>query len=408
MDPLHGKRILLGVTGGIACYKAVVLLRELVRAGAQVTVAMTPAAMRFVQPLTFQSLSGRPVMTDLFSLDQESHIGHVQVADQTDLVVVAPCSADFIARLRAGMADDVLAATLLATRAPIWLAPAMNDRMWENAATRDNIRALQARGLHIIPPETGWLAEGREAVGRLADPVTIANCLRQSLGQGVLPLAGCKVLVSAGPTQEPLDPARFLSNRSSGRMGYAIAQAARDLGAQVTLVRGAVHLPDPPGVTVVRVTTAEDMAQAVLSRQSEQDMLILAAAVADYRPAAYSPAKIKRQGRPTFSLELVANPDIAAQVGKVKRPGQILAVFAAESHDLAENAQQKLAAKNADVVAANPINEPDAGFDTPTNRLVLFFRPGPDGKAPPPETLPLQSKEALAQQLLLALVKLHA
>ncbi|MBI4084107.1 MAG: bifunctional phosphopantothenoylcysteine decarboxylase/phosphopantothenate--cysteine ligase CoaBC [Candidatus Lambdaproteobacteria bacterium] len=412
---LSGKEILLGVTGGIAAYKAVLVLRELKKAGAEVTVIMTRGACAFVQPLTFQTLSNRPVGIELFDLDQESRIGHIAIAERAELALVAPCTAHLAAKLRAGLADDLLSTVLLATRAPIHLALAMNDNMLRNAATQENLRVLEGRGVHIIPPETGFLAEGREGPGRLAEPAAILAALEhyaagdvagRSVGQpvagapvGAGSLAGRRVLITAGPTREALDPVRYLSNHSSGRMGFAIAEACRDAGAAVTLISGPVRLADPPGVETVRVTSATEMHGAVMVRAARQDAFVLAAAVADYRARETSFHKIKRAGKPSLVLELVANPDIAAELGAQKRAGQAIVVFAAESQDLLENAQKKMVAKNADLVVANDITEPGSGFESAQNRVTLLRRARAGAPQPPPESLPLQDKRALAARL---------
>ncbi len=424
--PLSSREILLGVTGGIACYKAVEVLRGLKRAGAEVSVAMTDHARQFVQPLTFQTLSGRPVGTTLFDLDQESRIGHIRLAERADLVLVAPCTANVAAKLRAGIADDLLSTVLLATTAPIYLALAMNDNMLANAATQENLDVLQRRGLHIIPPEVGFLAEGKEGPGRLADPAriveqVIAHFAAEPVGRASPPvggkqgtsspgngdrpnLAGRAVLVTAGPTVEDIDPVRFLSNRSTGRMGFALAEECRDAGATVTLVTGPTPLPDPRGMSVQRVRTAEDMRQAVLERQPAQDALILAAAVSDYRVKTYSPRKLKRDGKDTLSLELEMNADIAAQVGQRKRPGQVLVVFAAESDDLLANAAKKLEKKRADLVVANDITERGAGFAAAENRVTLIRARDPQR----PEALPRMDKHAVARHILAAVAELLA
>lgn len=410
MSYLAGKEILLGVSGGIACYKAVEVLRGLKRAGAEVTVVMTDHAREFVQPLTFQTLSNRPVGTQLFDLDQENRIGHIALAERAQLVLVAPCTANIAAKLRAGLADDLLSTLLLATRAPVYLALAMNDGMLENAATQDNIRILEQRSVRIVPPEEGFLAEGKHALGRLADPARILETIEghfRALGAhapGLERLVGRRVLVTAGPTVEDLDPVRFLANRSTGRMGFALAEAARDAGAQVTLVSGPVTLPDPVGMVIKHVRSAEQMRAAVLEHLPAQDALILAAAVSDYRAKTVAEQKIKRAGKATLTLELEANADIAAEVGERKRNGQVLVVFAAESEDLLANAKQKLAKKRADLIAANDITQPDAGFASGQNRITLLRRTAPDQ----PVALPLMDKSAAARHILVEVAALLA
>jgi phosphopantothenoylcysteine decarboxylase/phosphopantothenate--cysteine ligase len=409
MGNLSGKEILLGVSGGIACYKAVEVLRGLKRAGAEVTVVMTDHAREFVQPLTFQTLSNRPVGTRLFDLDQENRIGHIAMAERAHLALVAPCTANVVAKLRAGLADDLLSTILLATRAPIYLALAMNDGMLLNAATQDNVRALQQRGLTIIPPEEGFLAEGKHAVGRLADPerivaAIVAHFTPAGGRAGLEGLAGRHVLVTAGPTLEDLDPVRFLTNRSTGRMGFAVAEVARDAGARVTLVSGPVSLADPAGMAVKHVRSAEQMRSAVLEALPAQDALILAAAVSDYRAKTVAAQKIKREGKTNLVLELEANADIAAEVGERRRQGQVLVVFAAESQDLLHNAGKKLDKKNADIVAANDITQPGSGFASGQNRITLLRRSAPDR----PIALPLMDKREAARHILAEVAALLA
>jgi phosphopantothenoylcysteine decarboxylase/phosphopantothenate--cysteine ligase len=409
MGNLSGKEILLGVSGGIACYKAVEVLRGLKRAGAEVTVVMTDHAREFVQPLTFQTLSNRPVGTRLFDLDQENRIGHIAMAERAQLALVAPCTANVVAKLRAGLADDLLSTILLATRAPIYLALAMNDGMLLNAATQDNVQALQRRGLTLIPPEEGFLAEGKQAVGRLADPERIVAAIEAHFAPagaraGLERLAGRHVLVTAGPTLEDLDPVRFLTNRSTGRMGFAVAEVARDAGARVTLVSGPVALADPAGMAVKHVRSAEQMRSAVLEALPAQDALILAAAVSDYRAKTVAAQKIKREGKANLVLELEANADIAAEVGERRRQGQVLVVFAAESQDLLHNAGKKLDKKNADIVAANDITQPGSGFASGQNRITLLRRSAPDR----PIALPLMDKREAARHILAEVAALLA
>ena len=411
MSPLNGKEILLGVTGGIACYKAVEVLRGLKRAGAEVQVVMTDHAREFVAPLTFQTLSNRPVGTGLFELDRESRIGHIAMAERAELVLVAPCTANALAKLRAGIADDLLTTLLLAATAPVFLALAMNDHMLRHPATQENLRVLEGRGVAIIPPEEGFLAEGKEGPGRLADPARIVAAVEahfagaaRSAAKGptssaLAGLKGRRVLVTAGPTREALDPVRYLSNRSSGRMGFALAEVGRDAGGRVTLVSGPVSLPAPPGVELVPVVTAEEMRREVLARLPETDALVLAAAVADYRVPNPERHKIKRGDNPHLILKLEANPDIAAEVGRRKKAGQVLVVFAAESRDLIANAKKKLIAKGADLVVANDISKADSGFEATRNRVTLIRRSAKGGAAKP-EALPLMDKHACAARIL--------
>jgi len=415
---LHGKEIVLGVTGGIACYKAIEILRGFKREGAHVSVVMTHSATQFVQPLTFQTLSNRPVGIELFDLDQESRMGHIHLADRADLMLVAPCTANFLAKYRIGQADDLLSTMVLATPAPVYLAPAMNDNMWKHPATVDNVAVLSQRGVRIIPPDTGFLAEGREGPGRLADPVMIVDAIRAHFEGGetypAAPppltriLAGRRVLITAGPTVEKIDPVRYITNRSSGRMGYAIAEACRDAGAEVQLVSGPVNLAPPRGVALTRVTSAEEMRTAVLENQPRQDAMIFAAAVSDYRVEAPAEHKIKRGDKPNLDLALMANPDIAAEAGSQKRPGQVIVVFAAESQHLLDNARKKLAGKHADMVVANDISEPGSGFESQKNRVTLL-RAGGNGDAEDPRLirrLPLMEKTAVAVHIVHALGEL--
>src|SRR5512144_2279938 len=292
MSAFKDRTVVLGVGGGIAAYKACEVARLVVRDGGRVRVAMTPAATRFVTPLTFQALSGAPVLVDLFDPEAERIYGHLGLARSADLILVAPATADLLARLRAGMADDAVTTTALAVTCPVLLAPAMNTRMWKNAAVQENLAALRARGWHVVGPGSGSLADGDFGEGRMAEPEEVALAAARLLGN--VDLAGRKVLVTAGPTREPIDPVRFISNPSSGKMGYAVARVAAHRGADVTLVSGPTQLPDPPGVTVVRVETAEQMAHAVELATPGMDLFVGAAAVSDYRPAAASPRKIKK------------------------------------------------------------------------------------------------------------------
>ena len=405
---LQGRKVLLGVSGGIAVYKAVEVLRGLVKAGANVSVVMTEAATKFVTPLTFQTLSNRPVGVQLFDLDRENSINHISLAGGAELALVAPCTANFAAKLRMGLADDLLSAVLLATQARIVLAPAMNDRMYSHPATQENLTILAGRGVQIIPPDTGFLAEGHHAMGRLADPAGIVARCVDILSPGenaatpmppVVPpaysLKGKNILITAGPTVEAIDPVRFLSNHSTGKMGYALAESARDAGARVVLVSGPSNLPDLPGVTMERVTSAEEMHRCVKSHQSDQHALILAAAVSDYRAVTPSTHKMKREGQQTIKLELVANLDISSDIGASKSHDQVLVVFAAESQNLIQNARQKLSKKNADLIVANNITAQDAGFGSENNRVTLLHRNDAE-----PKELPLMSKYKVATEIL--------
>jgi phosphopantothenoylcysteine decarboxylase / phosphopantothenate---cysteine ligase len=374
-DPLRGARVVVGVAGGIAAYKAAELVRLLTKAGADVRVVMTRNAQAFVGALTFQALSGHPVFTDLFDLGQESEIGHIQVADRADLIVVAPATASTIARLAAGSADDALAAVALATRAPVLLAPSMNVNMWQHPLTRANVERLtQIAGYHVVGPDAGFLACRWTGPGRLAEPADIVEAGARLLARQ--DLAGRRIVVTAGPTYEALDPARFLGNRSSGKMGYALAAAAARRGATVTLVSGPVALDPPLGVEVVAAADAAAMREHTAARAGAADALIMAAAVADFRPAAPSDKKLKRTEigyQPTITLE--ANPDILGELGaaRMARGGgrPLLVGFAAETHDVVDYARGKLRAKAVDLMVANDVTEAGSGFGTDTNRVVL-------------------------------------
>ncbi len=371
---LQKRSILLGVTGGIAAYKAVELLRLLKADGADVTVVMTENAKRFVGPATFQALSGRPVADDLWAWRPGMPIEHLALAYAADLAIVAPATANTLAKMAAGIADDLLGTILLAVTAPVLVAPAMNTRMILHPATQANLATLAARGVHIVPAESGTLAAEEAGYGRLAAVETIHARVRELL-LAPRDLAGRRVLVTAGPTREPLDPVRFFSNRSSGRMGLAVAAAARNRGAEVTLVAGPIALPCPTGVEMVAVVTAEEMRQAVLAHVAAADVVVMAAAVADYRPSAPERKKIKKTGRGRLVVEFEPTPDILAELG-ARRGGQVLVGFAAETGDPAAAARRKLKEKNLDLVVANDVTVPGAGFDVDTNQVEIFCRDG--------------------------------
>jgi phosphopantothenoylcysteine decarboxylase/phosphopantothenate--cysteine ligase len=387
---LKGRKIILGVTGGIAAYKAAELVRELVRSGAEVFVVMTHSAQAFITPLTFQTLSGNRVTSELFSLTEESEIGHISLADRAELLVIAPATANVIGKIAAGIADDMLTTIVMATKAPVLLAPAMNVHMWENPICQENIQKLRGRGLHFIDPEAGELACGYEGKGRLAEIPAIVEEIHSILSPK--DLSGETLLVTAGPTEEPIDPVRFLSNRSSGKMGFAVARAARRWGAQVILVSGPSALPVPPGVKFIPVRTAAEMREAVLGSLPGVSMLVMAAAVSDYRPRGTSPEKIKKS-RAELTLPLELNPDILHEAGQRKEK-RLLIGFAAETESLLANARKKLAEKNLDLIVANDVRLPGAGFQVDTNVVKLIDR---SGKV---EELPLMSKEDLADCVL--------
>lgn len=392
MNALANKHILLGVTGGIAAYKAPELVRRLRDAGAQVQVVLTAAGGAFITPLTLQAVSGQPVHEELLSAQAESGMGHIELARWADLILVAPCTADFMARLAHGLAGDLLGACCLAARVPIAIAPAMNAGMWDSPATQRNLRELQADGVQVFGPASGSQACGEVGAGRLLEPVELVDCCAALLGDqpNVGALAGRKVLMTAGPTFEDLDPVRYLGNRSSGRMGYAVAQAAREAGAEVLLISGPVALADPPGVTVQRVRSALDMHRAVLDAVAGMDVFIGTAAVADYRPAQPAGQKIKKT-RESLTVELVRNPDILAEVAaRADRPFTV--GFAAETDDVLGYARRKLEEKRLDLIAANTVGA-GQGFEVDDNALTLLW---PGGQ----RELPRASKAALARDLI--------
>ena len=383
---LDGKRIVLGVTGSIAAYKAADLASKLTQAGALVDVILTDAAQRFIAPLTFQALTGRPVYTSMWAPSEASagglptHIAHVGLGEGADLLMIAPATAHTLARLAHGLADDLLSVTALAVRGPVIVAPAMDGGMYAHPATQANLATLLARGVVIIPPDEGRFASGLVGRGRLPETPILIEHIRRALGrEGAL--AGRRVIVTAGGTREPLDPVRYLTNRSSGKQGYALAQAALDAGAEVTLITSAQHLAPPVGADLVPVSTAEQMREAVLGAVDEADVLIMAAAVADFKPAQIASQKIKKGDDPQAapSIALARTPDILMDVkarrAQTGRP-RLAIGFAAESEDLLANAQAKLARKGLDLIVANDISAPDAGFEVDTNRVTLLDADG--------------------------------
>jgi phosphopantothenoylcysteine decarboxylase/phosphopantothenate--cysteine ligase len=371
MGAFQGRTVVLGVGGGIAAYKACELARLVVKGGGQVRVAMTRAATRFVGPLTFQAISGAPVLVDLLDPEQERSYGHLQLARAADLLVVAPATADLLARLRAGMGDDAVTTTALAATCPVLLAPAMNTRMWRSRAVQENLAALLARGWHAVGPASGELADGDVGEGRLSEPAEIAEAAVRLLGPR--DLEGRRVLVTAGPTREHLDPVRFLSNPSSGKMGFALARAAARRGAQVTLVTGPVALPDPAGLRTVRVESAQQMSEACEAAAEGMDLFVGAAAVSDYRPRQALDQKMKK-GEGDETLVLTRTPDILGSMGErfAGRPGApVLVGFAAETEEVVANAREKLRRKRCDLVVANRVGQPGAGFASDANRVAL-------------------------------------
>jgi phosphopantothenoylcysteine decarboxylase/phosphopantothenate--cysteine ligase len=387
---LNGKTIVLAVTGGIAAYKAVELLRLLTKAGADVHVIMTRSAQEFVTPLTFQTLSHNPVHTELFNLISEQEIGHISLADRADLFVIAPTTANIIGKLAGGIADDMLTTTVMATKAPILVAPAMNVNMYRNAIYQENEERLRRHGVHFVDAVKGELACGWEGDGKLQAPEVIFEEAVKALT--TQDLAGVRVLITAGPTREELDPVRFISNHSSGKMGYAIARTAWRRGAQVILISGPTCLSVPWGVERVAVESAEEMYQSVIARGRECTVVIKAAAVADYRPVTRAGEKLKKQGN-VMTLELVKNRDILTELGKEKAK-RVLVGFAAETTDLLTNARKKLEEKNVDLLVANDVTEAGAGFSVDTNIVRLLHR---DGRVEEPGLL---SKEAVANLIL--------
>ena len=389
----EGKKVVLGVTGGIAAYKAVEIASRLRKKGAEVHVIMTQEATHFVASLTFREITGQPVTTDMWTEPSHWHVAHIALAQLAEVFLIAPATANIIAKAAAGIADDMLTTTLLAVKAPIFFAPAMNSAMYENPVTQENIAKLLRLGWHKIEPAEGYLACGTAGVGRLPEPVDIIGEMEKTLSVSAS-LYGRKVLVTAGGTLEAIDPVRFIGNRSSGKMGYAIAKEAARRGAEVVLVAGGtVALPDPPGMRVLHTESAIAMREAVLQEAVEADIIVKAAAVADYRPKEAASQKIKKNAE-EITLVLEKNPDILLELGAHKKPGQILVGFAAETQNLMEYAQRKLTKKNLDFIVANDVTRTGAGFNTETNLVKILSR---DGSV---EEVPLMGKDALAALIL--------
>ncbi len=391
MYNLTDKQIVLGVTGSIAAYKAPDLASKLTQAGAAVDVAMTESATRFVAPITFQSVTGRRAYHDMWDEAAETAELHVVLARRADLMVIAPATATTLARMAHGLADDLVSLTALATRAPILVAPAMDAHMWENVATQENVATLRSRGVTFVGPEEGRLASGQMGTGRMSEVPVLLGAVRNALGQ-TGDLTGKKIVVSAGGTREAIDPVRFVGNESSGKMGFAVAEAARDRGAHVVLVSGEAALPDPYGVDVHRVRSATQMRDAVVAACEGANALIMAAAVADYQPAEPVGEKIKRKGRESLSLHLAPTPDILAEVGRPQ--GLVKVGFAAESQDLLANAKAKIESKGLDLIVANDITATDAGFSVDTNRVLVIDSNGEQ------EEWPLMTKYEVAWRIL--------
>ncbi len=411
LQPLAKKHILLGVTGGISAYKSVDLVRRLGEAGAEVQVAMTPAATAFIGPLTFQAVSGQPVRTELLDTRAEAGMGHIELARWADLILIAPATADFLARLAHGFANDLLSTLCLATDQPIAVAPAMNRMMWQNPATQDNCRLLARRGVKVWGPGVGEQACGEIGAGRMLEPVELRNFVVEMLGAREEPaswrsesstaveflagphdLQGLTVLLTAGPTREALDPVRFLTNRSTGKMGFAVAAAAAQAGAQVVIISGPVNLPTPPGAERIDVENAVEMRQAVMHRVRQADIFIATAAVADYRAAHPAEQKIKKTSE-ALTLELVRNPDILAEVAALPSHRPFTVGFAAETHEVLHYAEEKRRRKNLDLIAANQVGVVGSGFESKQNALHVLWEGGE-------KLLPMTDKIRLGQQLI--------
>ncbi len=385
-----GRRIALGITGSIAAYKMVEFARRLTQAGAEVQVVLTHGAAQFVQPLAFQAVTGRIVVSEMFAMQDERAAGHVALGAWADVVLVAPATAHALARLAHGFADDLVATTALAARGPVIVAPAMETHMWRHAATQANVAQLSLRGVRIVTPESGELASGEIGEGRLAAPERLAAAIDEALA-GSASLQGRHVIVTAGPTVEPIDPVRLLTNRSSGKMGYAVAVAARDAGADVTLISGPVALAAPVGVRLVRIETAAELLVALLAALPTADVVVMAAAVADYRPVAAAPGKLKKNGG-EIVLRLVENPDVLRAAVAAKRKGTLIVGFKAETGDAVAAARTMLVAKSLDLVAANDVSAPGSEFGSDTDQITIVSAKGA-------EVLPLLPKAEVARLL---------
>ena len=390
--------VVLGVSGGIAVYKACELLRLLQKRGIDVFVVMTQNACRFVAPLTFETLSGHPVAVDTFDRPQTWEVEHIALAKRADLFLIVPATANIIGKMACGIADDMLSTTVMATHAPVMIAPAMNTGMWENPAVQQNIKTLIMRGVHVVTPVSGHLACGDSGAGKLEDVEVIARRAEEVLS-AKRDLEGLRVLVTAGPSREALDPVRYISNRSSGKMGYSIAENAAKRGAKVTLLSGPVSLDAPKGVDIVPFLTTQELLDHALELVDEQDIIIQAAAPADYRAQEIAPQKIKKQSGEPVTFTLVENPDVAATLGREKREGQVFVGFAAETNDVIAQAQDKLVRKNLDMIVANDVTRPGAGFDVDTNIVTLITGEGQ-------EALPMMTKAEVADQILDHVMKL--
>ena len=389
---LTGKHIVLGITGGIAAYKSAEIVSRLRHLGADVHVIMTKNATEFITPLTLRTLAANPVVTDTFAEPEKWNVEHVALAKLADIFVIAPATANILAKMANGIADDMLSTTVLATKAPVLAAPAMNTGMWTAKATQQNVSVLKERGVLFSGPASGMLACGDEGAGRMSEPAEIVQKIQEILTREK-DFEGKKLLVTAGSTRERLDPVRFLTNDSSGKMGFAIAEAARDRGAEVTLVKGSTTAPVPGGVTVIEIESARDLLDVMKKEAPKQDIVIQAAAVADYRPAVYAKTKIKKKDGEPMVIELTENPDIAKTIGAKKKANQFFVGFAAETDHVAAHAQEKLIRKNLDMIVANDVTKPGAGFNSDTNIVTLITKDAA-------EALPIMSKRGVADAIL--------
>jgi phosphopantothenoylcysteine decarboxylase/phosphopantothenate--cysteine ligase len=405
--PLNSRKVAIGVTGGIAAYKAIEVLRGLQRAGCEVRVTMTRHACEFIQPLTFRALSGTYVIVDDYSPDNPDPIAHITFSQTIDLFVIAPATANTLAKLANGVADDFITSTYLACTAPVLVAPAMNTAMWQHPATRRNVEKLRRDGVHFIEPDAGEMACGTIGPGRLSAPERIVSAALKLLesvqfnSPASVDLANERILITAGATRELIDPVRFISNRSSGKMGFALAEAARERGAQVRVVSGITTAAAPSGIDVIKTTTAEEMRDAVLRELGTATIFIAAAAVTDYRARQVSPEKIKKTGS-GLTLELERTPDILGEIARQKIAGQLLVGFAAETKDVIQNARTKLTAKNLDMIVANDVSRADAGFDSDENEVTILVRERRDSIV-----VPLSSKDEVANRILDEIIKLR-
>ena len=396
---LTGREIVLGVTGGIAAYKSAEVVSRLRHLGANVHVIMTKNATEFVSPLTFQTLSANQVVTDTFQAPEYWNVEHVALAKRAEIFVIAPATANIMAKMACGIADDMLSTTVLATKAPVLLAPAMNTGMWTAAATQANLKTLQERGIQFVGPDSGILACGDEGAGRMSEPEAIVAAICDRLNARS-DLAGMKVLVTAGATRERLDPVRYMTNDSSGKMGFAIAEAARARGAEVTTVYGNVTAQVPAGIRRIQIESAQELYDVMMRETPEQDIIIQAAAVCDYRFEKTAKSKIKKAEGEALTLTLTENPDVAKAVGAIKKKGQTLVGFAAETDNVKKNAVDKLKKKNLDMIVANDVTKPGAGFNVDTNIAAIITKDGI-------EDLPLQSKRELADKILDKIIELR-